>query len=504
MTAPASDTNPTHVDVVIVGAGISGIGAARHLRKRCPNLRFVILEARADIGGTWDLFRYPGIRSDSDMHTLGYAFKPWTSGKAIADGPAILDYLRETVEENDLGPQMRFGHRVQAADWSSANARWTLAVQTDQGMTRYACNFLFMCSGYYDYRAGYLPDYPGVEAFGGELVHPQHWPEDLDYAGKRVVVIGSGATAVTLVPELARRAAQVTMLQRSPTYVVAQPDVDSLALTLRRWLPERVAYALTRWKNISLGSAFFALCRWQPQRVRRWIVDAARARLAPKVDVDRHFNPRYAPWDQRMCLAPNGDLFTALESGSAQVVTAHIERFVSDGLRLQDGTELAADIVVSATGLNLQVLGGAVLRVDGEPVTLSDTLAYKGMMFSGVPNLALSMGYTNASWTLKCDLTCTYVCRLLNHMIEHEVDYCVPKREHDVAARPFIDLRSGYIDRGRHLLPQQGARRPWRLRQNYLLDRLALSFGAIDDGVLEFGRVAQEPWLVQQGFVQSI
>ncbi len=485
---PAAPT-AEHFDVLVVGAGISGIGAAHHLRTRCPGRRFAILEARADLGGTWDLFRYPGVRSDSDMYTLGYAFKPWTGARSIADGPAILAYLREAAAEEGADRLIRYRHRVVRAAWSSADARWTVDVERGDAREplRFTCGFLFMCSGYYDTAKGYTPELPGIEGFGGRVVHPQAWPPDLDPANRRIVVIGSGATAVTLVPELARTAAHVTMLQRSPTYVVARPGEDRIARWLQRRLPARLAYGATRWKNVLLGMYFFRLARRRPQRVKRLILAGVRQALGPGYDVATHFTPRYDPWDQRLCLVPNGDLFAALRRGTASVVTDHIETFTATGLRLRSGAELAADLVVTATGLNMQLLGGVALTVDGTPVDPAKTLTYKGMMFSGVPNLASSFGYTNASWTLKCELTCAYVCRLLNHMARHGHRQCTPRRDDpSVREAPWIDFSSGYVQRALHRLPKQGSKAPWRLHQNYALDLLTLRFGKVDDGVMEF------------------
>ncbi|MEX2194381.1 MAG: NAD(P)/FAD-dependent oxidoreductase [Thermoleophilaceae bacterium] len=479
-----------HVDVLIVGAGLSGIGAGRHLQANCPGKSYAILEARGSSGGTWDLFRYPGIRSDSDMYTLGYAFKPWTDAKAIADGPAILDYVRETARENGIDQQIRFHHRVVRAEWSSADARWTVeAERTDSGETvRMTCGFLLTCSGYYRYDEGYTPDFQGTERFAGRIVHPQHWPEDLDYAGKRVVVIGSGATAVTLVPAMAEAAAHVTMLQRSPSYIVSLPAEDPIAGFFRRVLPTRASYAVTRWKNVLLTMLTFQLSRSRPRFVKALVRKAVERQLPRGYDIDTHFNPRYNPWDQRMCLVPDGDLFSAISAGRASVATDQIDTFTEQGLRLASGAELEADVVVTATGLNLLVLGGMKLAVDGRDVELPETMGYKGMMLSGVPNLAIVIGYTNASWTLKCDLTCEYVCRLLNHMDEHGYRQCTPKRDPSMPAEPFIDFSSGYVLRSIDKFPKQGAKPPWRLHQNYARDILALKFGAVEDGALEFSK----------------
>ena len=478
-----------HLDVLIVGAGISGIGAAYHLQHRCPTKSYAILEGRADLGGTWDLFRYPGVRSDSDMYTLGYSFKPWTNAKAIADGPAILDYLRETAAENGIDRKIRFRHFVKSAAWSTADARWTVTVARGEGEEpiQFTCGFLFMCSGYYDYRKGFEPEFAGRESFAGEVVHPQKWTDNIDYAGKNVVVIGSGATAVTLVPAMARTAQSVTMLQRSPTYVVARPAEDRVANWLRARLPAQLAYGLTRWKNVLLGQYFFRKARKEPARVREFILDQIRPRLGDAF-VAEHFTPSYDPWDQRLCLVPDGDLFEAIENGRAAVVTGEIERFTEHGVRLTSGDELAADLIVTATGLEMQFLSDMTVTVDGTPVDLADTLTYKGMMMSGVPNLAWSMGYTNASWTLKCDLTCAYVCRLLNFMESRNYVHCTPEvRDSEVVAEPIMTLTSGYVQRAIARFPKQGSKAPWKLYQNYILDLLTLRLGRIDDGALVFG-----------------
>ena len=478
-----------HFDVLIIGAGLSGVGAARHLQMHCPDRSYAILEGRSSIGGTWDLFRYPGIRSDSDMYTLGYSFKPWEEQKAIADGPSILKYVRDTAHENDIERHVRFGHTATRASWSTAAARWTLEVERGNTKERVGitCNFLFMCSGYYRYDKGFTPDFAGVETFAGRVVHPQQWTDDVTYAGKRVVVIGSGATAVTLVPELAKKAAHVTMLQRSPTYIVARPSEDALANKLRRWLPAKLAYSLTRWKRVLLGIYIFQRCRREPEKIKRMIVGGARMALGSAYDVAKHFTPRYNPWDQRLCLAPDGDFFASIRSGRASVATDEIERFTETGIRLKSGTHLEADIIVTATGLNLQVLGGLQLIVDGVPVDLAKTMNYKGLMFSGVPNLASSSGYTNASWTLKCDLTCEYVCRLLNHMKKRGIKQCTPHNtDPSITEQPWVSFSSSYFARAMHLFPKQGSKAPWKLYQNYPKDIMLLRYGRLDDGALKF------------------
>ncbi len=477
-----------HVDVLVVGAGISGIGAGYHLKTRCPNRSFAIFEARPDLGGTWDLFRYPGIRSDSDMYTLGFSFRPWRSPKAIADGPSILAYLRETVAEHGLAPHIRYRRRVRRADWQSAEARWVVEYEESEAgeVRQISCGFLHMCAGYYDYGRGHRPRFADEETFRGRIVHPQFWPEDLDHAGKKVVVIGSGATAVTLVPELAKTAAQVTMLQRSPTYVVSRPAEDALANRLRALLPATLAYQLIRWRNVLFGLYFFRLARRRPDQTKAALIDIVRRQLGEDFDVETHFTPHYNPWDQRLCLVPDGDLFTALKSGRAQVVTDQIARFTPTGIELASGKSLEADIIVTATGLELQLMSGLEARVDGAPVSFPDAFSYKGMMYSGVPNLASSFGYTNASWTLKADLTSAFLCRLLNHMAARGYQVCTPVADGPIEPTPWLDFTSGYVQRALGRLPRQGTKAPWRVYQNYLLDLLAFRFGRIEDGVLRF------------------
>jgi monooxygenase len=481
-----------HLDVLVVGAGISGIGAAYHLQTMSPHRSYAILEARDDIGGTWDLFRYPGVRSDSDMHTLGYRFKPWTAEKAIADGPSIMAYLRETVDENGIGRHIRFGHHVSRAEWSTETATWT--VHATRGAERepitFTCNFLFMCSGYYSYRGGHRPEFPGAERFAGTIVHPQEWPEDLAYQGKRVVVIGSGATAMTLVPAMAPDVEHITMLQRSPTYVVSAPDVDKIANRLRKVLPPELAYRITRWKNVGFQQMVYRKTRTQPDKVKAKLLKMVRKELGPDYDVDTHFTPSYDPWDQRLCLVPNSDLFVAIRSGKASVVTDEIRTFTETGIELRSGDHLDADIIVTATGLELVTLGEMDVVVDGEPVDFSQTYTYKGFMYSDVPNLASSFGYVNASWTLRADLICEYVCRLLNHMRSTGTAQCTPRlRPSDRAMpqRPWIeDFSAGYMQRVMHRMPKQGDREPWTNPQNYRADAKRFRHEPVDDGVMQF------------------
>jgi monooxygenase len=483
-----------HLDVLIVGAGLSGIGAAHHLQKRSPGKSYAILEARADIGGTWDLFRYPGIRSDSDMHTLGYNFRPWTDAKSIADGPSILRYVRDTASDGGIDAKIRLNHRVISAEWSSADSVWTVeAERTDTGETvTLTCGFLFMCSGYYRYDQGYTPEFPGLESFGGEVIHPQHWPQDLDYAGKRVVVIGSGATAMTLVPAMAKEAAKVTMLQRSPTYVVSMPGEDALANRLRAILPAKAAYTIVRWKNVTLQGITYRLSRKRPGLMKKFLRRGLVRVLPPGYDIDKHFKPSYNPWDQRLCLVPDADLFQAIGDGSAEIVTDTIKTFTEKGIELDSGAELDADIVITATGLNVLFLGGMKISIDGEEPEMAKAMTYKGMMLSDFPNFAFTLGYTNASWTLKADLVAEYACRLLNHMDAGGYDVCVPRiSDPSVTEEPLLDFNSGYVLRALEGLPKQGSKEPWKLRQSYPFDLRGMRYGSLEDGTMQFSRQAQ-------------
>ena len=475
-----------HFDVLIIGAGLSGIGAAAHLKTECAGKSFAILEGRAAMGGTWDLFRYPGIRSDSDMFTLGYRFRPWTDPKAIADGPAILEYIRETAREFEVDKEIRYSHRVVKAAWSTADALWTVEAKVGDEPVYFTCNFLYFCTGYYDYENGYTPDFSGMNQFRGRIVHPQKWTDDIDYTGKKVVVIGSGATAVTLVPALARKAAHVTMLQRSPTYVVSRPAEDKIANFLRKYLPSKIAYALSRWKNVLLGMFFYNFSRKRPESMKRLVAKGVKKQIGEEL-AEKHFAPTYNPWDQRLCLVPDADLFRSIKDGKATVVTDTIETFTPNGIQLKSGEHLDADIIVTATGLVMKILAGMTLEVDGETVDLAKTMTYKGMMYSDIPNAASALGYTNASWTLKCDLTAQYVCRMLNYMDENGYAICTPRlTDPTVEKIPVVDFNSGYIQRAIRTLPSQGSKHPWKLHQNYVKDLRMLRHGNLEDGAMEF------------------
>ncbi|MEO1820350.1 NAD(P)/FAD-dependent oxidoreductase [Pseudomonas sp.] len=489
MTQQQQAFEPVPLDVLIIGAGLSGIGAAHALSEKCPDKRYLILERRQSIGGTWDLFRYPGIRSDSDMYTLSYSYKPWSNRKAIADGPDIKRYIEEIAEDSGAIHNIRFQRRVVSANWSSETSRWqVVAKATDasgaEHEEHYEARFLFSCSGYYSYDEGYRPTFPNEQNFKGQIIHPQFWPEDLDYAGKRVVVIGSGATAVTLIPAMAKTAGHVTMLQRSPSYVVARPQRDSIAQSLQKWLPLHVAHSLTRWKNVFLTQFFYKLARNRPDQFKQRVLHMVKTQVG---DVDmKHFTPDYKPWDQRVCAVPDGDLFRDVRAGRASVVTDTIETFTENGIRLHSGQELEADIIVTATGLKVNALGDVVLSVDGAPMLFNERMSYKGMMLSDVPNMIVTFGYTNASWTLKAELTADYACRLLRYMDKHNYREAVVRRDTSVQEQPFLDFTSGYVQRAANVLPKQGDRAPWQVHQNYLKDKLTIQYGRIDDGVMQF------------------
>jgi monooxygenase len=513
----ALSTIPEHFDVLIIGAGLSGIDAAHHLQKFCPKKSYVILEQRERIGGTWDLFRYPGIRSDSDMLTMGYSFRPWTHPKAISPGEDIREYITATARDEGIDRNIRFRHQIKRASWSSEDAKWTVeavrqssslgassntagnttsgGVVTKEEAVTLTCNFLFCCAGYYRYSAGYLPEFPNSSRFKGRMIHPQGWPQDLDYAGKRVVIIGSGATAVTLLPAMAKTAAHVTMLQRSPTYVISAPEKDRIANFLRHIMPAMWAYRLSRWKNVSFMTYIYQLSQRFPNFVKRGIIKKASKQLGTDFDVETHFTPRYRPWEQRMCLIPDADMFEAIKSGKASVVTDQIETFTERGILLKSGKEPEADIVITATGLEMQAFGGMELTVDKQRVDLSQALAYKGVMMSGVPNFASVFGYINASWTLKADLICNYVCRLLNFMDRKGVRQVIPNPVGESAVAPFVEnFSSGYIQRALASWPKQGRKKPWRVYQNYFRDTMSLKWTRVDDEGLEFSNpVIQTP-----------
>ena len=485
------------VDVLIVGAGLSGIGAAVQIKQQCPGKSWAIIEGRGAIGGTWDLFRYPGIRSDSDMYTLGYRFKPWKAAKAIADGPSIRSYIRETADEHGITPHIRFNHKVTDAAWDSEAARWTVTASTPDGPTTLTARFLYMCSGYYNYGEGHRPRWEGEADFAGQIIHPQFWPEQLDYKGKRVVIIGSGATAVTLVPEMAKQAAHVTMLQRTPTWMVSRPSSDAIANLLKAILPAQLAYDIVRWKNVTFGQWFYRQTRERPGKVREQLLKRLAKLLPADYDLETHFTPGYNPWDQRLCLVPDADLFTAIKAGSASIVTDQILRLEAAGIRLKSGALLPADIIVTATGLKLEAVGGMRISVDGIPRRTADSLAYKGMMYSGIPNLFQSFGYINASWTLRSDLIADYVCRLINHMDARGVEIATPTPAADVTPeRLAMDLQSGYVQRGADALPRSGNRAPWVVTANYKYDRAELLDGPVANE-LQLSRAAAPARLLE-------
>ena len=476
---------PDCVDVLIIGAGLSGLGAAVHLKDKCPSKSFAIMEQEAHLGGTWALFKYPGIRSDSDMYTLGFKFKPWKNPKAIADGPAILSYLNETADEYNLRPHINYNAKMTSADWDSSRAMWSVSFADGRQIR---CNFLFMCSGYYSYESGHTPDFPGQEDFEGQIIHPQKWPETLDYVGKTIVVIGSGATAVTLVPSLAETAKHVTMLQRSPTYMGVKPSEDRLANALKKILPEQTAYNWTRAKNVFISHAEYNFVRKKPESAKKLMLKRLKKELGSDYPYDPNFTPSYNPWDQRVCLVPDGDMFKAMKAGKAAVVTEHIERFDAKGVRLKNGSHLPADIIITATGLEIELLGGASFTKDGAPIDFSQTYSYEGMMFSGVPNLSSIFGYINASWTLRADLIAEYTCRLINHMDKTQKPIAMPAAPEGMTPRPWIDFGAGYLARAIDKLPKQGDFEPWLNLHNYRRDKKRLPNKPVDDGVMQFSR----------------
>lgn len=488
------NSKENHYDVIILGAGISGISAAYHIQKNCPDRTFAILEGRQNIGGTWDLFKYPGIRSDSDMYTFGFSFRPWTNPKSIADGSSIMEYLHETMDEFQLHDYVHFDTKITKANWSSEEARWYLSGHKSDGSeVLYSTNFFYGCTGYYNYDQGYTPEFEDIESFQGEVIHPQKWPENLDYSNKKIVVIGSGATAITLIPNLAKSAAHVTMLQRSPTYVVAEPAKDKWANLLNRILPSKLAYSITRWRKISLGSFRYKLCKKYPKLMGGLIIKGVKKELGETCDVEKHFTPSYNPWDQRICLAPDGDFFEVLKSDKADVVTDHIERFTKNGILLRSGQELDADIIVTATGLSLLYFGGIKMSLDDKVIDKSDLIIYRGVMFSGLPNLAMASGYTNASWTLKCDLTSEFVARVMNHMSDNNYDVCTPIHDDKkMDLMPFVDFTSSYFLRHLDQWPKQGSEFPWKLKQSYFVDRKLLGKAKMDDGVLSFEKTVKK------------
>ncbi|MBJ7459451.1 MAG: NAD(P)/FAD-dependent oxidoreductase [Thermoleophilaceae bacterium] len=507
MSAVAADSPQTadsvnHVDVLIVGAGLSGIGAARHLQDKLPNKSFLIVEMRDALGGTWDIFRYPGVRSDSDMYTLGYKFKPWTNAKSIADGPSILEYLQETASETGVDQHIRYGKKVVAADFSTADARWTVTLEDAKSGERseVTCNFLYGNTGYYRYDHGYEPDFPGIENFNGEVIKPQFWPEDLDYEGKRVVIIGSGATAVTILPAMADKAEMVTMLQRTPTYLMTLPEKDPIAHLLYRALGEERGYTATRWKNATQTLVFYHFCQRFPDVSRKLLMGGIRRQTkGAAIDVDTDFNPPYSPWDQRLCVVPSGDLFRSLRKGTSEIVTDHIETFTEDGITLKSGKHLPADIVITATGLDLLPLGGIEVSIDGVVGDAADTLVYRGCMLSDVPNFAFTVGYTNASWTLKADLVAEYTCRVLKHMDEHGYDTFIPHNDDpNLKTEPLLDFPAGYVLRAIEKFPKAGSKAPWKLRMTYHQDFFDFNRAELDDGKLKFAHAAGDAPTAEQ------
>ena len=477
---------PSQIDVAIIGAGLSGIGAAYHLQDRCPELSYTVFEGRASMGGTWDLFRYPGIRSDSDMYTFGFSFHPWKSPKAIADGPSILEYIKETADKFNITEKIQFSHRVIKASWRSAEKRWILTVTSPEGESEISCRFLISCTGYYNYEHGYEPEFPGRKNFKGPVIHPQKWPEDLDYTNKKIIIIGSGATAVTLVPELAKKAEKVYMLQRSPTYIMNLPREDAVANFFKKVLPAKAAYGLSRWKNILISLGLYQASRKYPNAIRNFIKKQIRKTLGDRYR-DEDFNPKYDPWDQRLCLVPDNDLFDALNSDKAEVVTDTIDQFTENGIALQSGKELEADIIVTATGLEIQLFGGMKIDLDGKELITSEVHAYRGVMFGGVPNLGVAIGYTNASWTLKCDLNCQFIARVIRHMLDTDKEVVTPQFDANrYETERLLDFDAGYVLRAERILPKQGSKAPWKVHQNYIKDLFSLKYTTVNDGHLEY------------------
>lgn len=475
-------------DVLVVGAGLSGIGAGYHLQNECPDRTYAILEGRASMGGTWDLFKYPGIRSDSDMYTLGFPFNPWESDDTLADGPSILQYIKDTAAKFGIDKKIQYNHKVTDASWSDAEKLWTITIATNEHVahTQLKCRFLTMCSGYYDYKNGYLPEFANKESFEGQIVHPQQWTPDIDYTNKKVVVIGSGATAITLVPELAQKAAHVTMLQRTPTYIVAVPGTDKIAVKLKKWLPEKLAHKAIRWKNILISIGLYSFSRKYPDKMRDFIQKGAEKRIGAAYE-KKHFDPPYQPWDQRMCVVPRADLFKSIKKGDAEIVTDHIERFTPKGVLLKTGKELEADLIVTATGLKLQLLGGMTVHINGQLADTGNTHAYRGVMFSDIPNFAFTVGYTNASWTLKCDLSLQFVTKVLRHMAAHNYDVVTPRFDSNAfESEPLLDFNAGYVLRAVDQLPKQGSKHPWKVYQNYIRDLMSLKWSGINDKYLEY------------------
>ena len=482
----STDSRHETYDVIIVGAGLAGIGSAYWLQEKCPDKSYLILEGRERMGGTWDLFKYPGVRSDSDMFTYGYKFRPWQNPQSLSKGEDILDYIRETATENGIDRNIRFKHKVTGANWSDEENQWKIESFINGNEKIFYTRFLYICTGYYSYEEAYRPTFQGEENFKGQIILPQFWPQDLDYTDKNIVVIGSGATAVTLIPSMAEKAKSITMLQRSPSYIMNLPNKNGLFILMKQFLPLKSAYAITRRFNLTISILIYKFSKAFPRLMKKILMKAAATQAGPDCDVGKHFNPHYNPWDQRLCIVPDGDLFKAIKSGKASIVTEHIDRFTENGILLKSGQELEADIIVLATGLKIKLLGGATISLNGTPVDTNNSVVYKGMMISDVPNMAIAFGYTNASWTLKTDLTANYVCDLLNYMDKKGYEVVIPKKEENLETESFMNFDAGYIKRANHILPKQGTKKPWRVYQNYFKDMLAIRYGKLDDGVLQF------------------